>query len=257
MGLATGQVHYVRFMADGEVRYGVLADDRVEELSAPFWASPRRTGWVWKTSQVRLLAPVRPGKIVCVGVNYRAHAQEMGHRVPETPLLFLKPPSAVIGPDQAIRCPAMSELVHYEGEVVAVIGRRLHQASPDEALAAILGYTCGNDVTARDLQRRDGQWTRAKGFDTFAPIGPCIATGLDPSDLRLTTRLNGRVCQEGHTADLVFPVPELVAFISQVMTLEPGDCVFTGTPAGVGPIRPGDRVTVEVRGVGELTNPVE
>lgn len=198
----------------------------------------------------------RPGKIVAVGRNYAAHAREHGAEVPAEPLLFLKPPSAVIGDGDAIVLPPQSERVEHEGELVAIIGRRLRDASAADALAAIQGYTCGNDVTARDLQQRDAQWTRAKGFDTFCPLGPSVVAGLDPGDLELVTRVNGEVRQRASTADLVHPVGELVAYISSVMTLEPGDAVFTGTPAGVGPLRPGDVVEVEIAGIGTLRNPV-
>lgn len=204
-----------------------------------------------------MLAPCTPSKIVALGRNYRDHAAELGHDVPLEPLIFLKPPSAVIGPDEAIRLPAMSARVDYEGELVVVMGRRAYRLREDEdPLAYVLGYTCGNDVTARDLQQRDGQFTRAKGFDTFAPIGPVIATDLDPTDLRIETRVNGCVRQRARTRDLVFPVPVLIRFIAQVMTLLPGDLIFTGTPAGVGPLFDGDVVEVEIEGIGTLRNPV-
>jgi 2-keto-4-pentenoate hydratase/2-oxohepta-3-ene-1,7-dioic acid hydratase in catechol pathway len=204
-----------------------------------------------------VLAPCTPSKIVALGRNYRDHAAELGHDVPLEPLIFLKPPSAVIGPDEAIRLPAMSARVDYEGELVVVMGRRAYRLREDEdPLAYVLGYTCGNDVTARDLQQRDGQFTRAKGFDTFAPIGPVIATDLDPTDLRIETRVNGCVRQRARTRDLVFPVPVLIRFIAQVMTLLPGDLIFTGTPAGVGPLFDGDVVEVEIEGIGTLRNPV-
>ncbi|GBC82239.1 Ureidoglycolate lyase [bacterium HR10] len=194
---------------------------------------------------------------MALGRNYRDHAAELGHGVPAEPLIFLKPPSAVIGPEETIRLPRMSMRVDYEGELVVVIGRRASRLGEGEdPLAYVLGYTCGNDVTARDLQQRDGQFTRAKGFDTFAPIGPVIATDLDPSDLRIETRVNGRVRQRASTRDLIFPVPVLVRFISHVMTLLPGDLIFTGTPAGVGPLADGDLIEVEIEGIGTLRNRV-
>jgi len=201
-------------------------------------------------------APIRPGKIVAVGKNYLDHLREMGGSAPaEEPILFMKPPSAVIGHGEAILLPPQSERVDYEGELVAVIGAPLRNATADEALRGVRGYCCGNDVTARDLQAKDGQWTRAKGFDTFCPLGAVVA-GVDPSDLEITTRVNGEVRQHARTSQLITPVGDLLAFISRVMTLEPGDAVFTGTPAGVGPLSEGDVVEVEVQGVGILRNPV-
>ena len=199
----------------------------------------------------------RPGKIVCIGKNYLDHVRELGGTsAPERPVIFLKPPSAFIGDGAAIVLPPESERVDYEGELVAIVGRRCRGVSPGDALSVLHGFTCGNDVTARDLQTIDGQWSRAKGFDTFASIGPSVVEGVDPSDLALTTRVNGEVRQMARTSMLVHPVAELVAFISRVMTLEPGDAVFTGTPAGVGPLRPGDVVEVEIEGIGVLRNPV-
>lgn len=198
----------------------------------------------------------RPSKIVCVGRNYVAHAKELGNEVPERPMLFLKPPSALIPPGSSIVLPAASERVEYEGEIGVVIGRTLRHASAVEAEGAIRGFTCINDVTARDLQKTDGQWGRAKGFDTFCPAGPLVAEGLDWRTLQLTTRVNGEVRQRGASSDMNFSIPELLAYISGVMTLEPGDYVATGTPAGVGPLAAGDVVEVEISGVGVLSNPV-
>ncbi|MDI3317359.1 MAG: fumarylacetoacetate hydrolase family protein [Bacillota bacterium] len=245
-------------LPDGRISFGRRLGEEIELLGgAPWtvWGEP--TGERVRAEQVRLLAPVLPGKVVAVGLNYRMHAEEMKDRMPDEPVLFLKPATAVIGPGERIRRPAMSAEVHYEGELAVVIGRRASNLAPGEAEAAILGYTCGNDVTARDLQRKDGQWTRAKSFDTFCPLGPEVVRGIDPSGRALRTRVNGQVRQEGNTADLLFDVAFLVRFISQVMTLEPGDVILTGTPAGVGPIVAGDVVSVEIEGVGELVNPVE
>ncbi len=204
------------------------------------------------------MTPVaRPGKIVAVGKNYLDHVREMGgSAAAEEPILFMKPPSAVIGDGEAILLPPMSSHVDYEGELVAVIGARLRNVDAAEALRGVRGYCCGNDVTARDLQAKDGQWTRAKGFDTFAALGPALVAGISPSDLRLTTRVNGEVRQDSRTSLLITPVGELLSFISRVMTLEPGDAVYTGTPAGVGPLREGDVVEVEIEEVGVLRNPV-
>jgi 2-keto-4-pentenoate hydratase/2-oxohepta-3-ene-1,7-dioic acid hydratase in catechol pathway len=208
-----------------------------------------------------LLAPVRPSKIVCVGRNYRDHATELGNEVPKEPLLFLKPPSALLAPGSTVVMPALSKRVDFEGELGLVIGRRCRKMGPDEdARTYIRGYVLVNDVTARDLQKSDGQWTRGKGFDTFCPVGPIVSDEIHPCDGRhpvtVTTRLNGAVKQKGSTADFIFPIPELLRYISACMTLEPGDLIPTGTPAGVGPMQPGDVVEVEVAGLGVLTNAV-
>lgn len=217
----------------------------------------RFTGQRWALADVRLLSPILPSKVVCVGRNYADHAAEHGAEVPAEPLLFLKPSTSVIGPRDAIRLPPQSKQVEHEAELAVVIGvtgaRRLDRAA---AARAIFGYTCANDVTARDLQRSDGQWTRAKGFDSFCPLGPWIVTDVDPSDLEVRCEVNGEVRQLGRTKDMVFDPPTLVSYISHVMTLLPGDVILTGTPAGVGPLVDGDRVTVRVDGIGELTNPV-
>jgi 2-keto-4-pentenoate hydratase/2-oxohepta-3-ene-1,7-dioic acid hydratase in catechol pathway len=199
----------------------------------------------------------RPGKIVAVGKNYLDHLREMGGtEAAEEPILFMKPPSAVIADGEAILLPPQSSHVDYEGELVAVVGTTLRNVSADEALRGVRGYCCGNDVTARDLQAKDGQWTRAKGFDTFAALGPSLVSGVDPADLHIVTRVNGEPRQDSRTSLLITPVGELLAFISRVMTLEPGDAVFTGTPAGVGPLHEGDVVEVEIESVGVLRNPV-
>ena len=210
-----------------------------------------------KLADARLLPPVAPSKVVCVGRNYREHAAELGNPMPAEPLLFLKAPSAIIGDGETIELPPDSERVEHEGELAVVIGRRCSRLSDDEdPLAYVLGYTCLNDVTARDLQRRDVQFTRGKSFDTFCPVGPYLVTGLDPSDLSVVTRVNGEVRQSGRTSAMAFTVPHLLRYISNAMTLEPGDLIATGTPAGVGPLKGGDVVEVEVEGVGTLRNPV-
>ena len=201
----------------------------------------------------------RPGKIVCVGRNYRAHAAELGNEVPARPLLFLKPPSAIIGDGEAIELPAVSSRVEHEGEIGVVVGTRLRRAGAAEARAAVGGITCVNDVTARDLKNVDGQWTRAKGFDTFCPVGPRVlpvGRDFDLATLEVRCRVNGAERQHGRATEMVFGIPELLAYISAVMTLEPGDLVLTGTPAGVGPLVAGDVVEVEIGGVGVLRNPV-
>lgn len=210
-------------------------------------------------ASVRLLAPVDPSKIVCIGRNYREHAKELNHPIPSEPLIFLKPPSAVLAPrDTILRPTALSQRVDHEGELGVVIGKRCHNLRDgDEVRDYILGYTCVNDVTARDLQNKDGQWSRAKGFDTFCPIGPVVVSDLDPwKGVRVQTRVNGQIRQDGTTVDFLFPLDVIMRFISQVMTLEPGDVIATGTPAGVSPLQVGDVVEITVEGVGALANPV-
>jgi 2-keto-4-pentenoate hydratase/2-oxohepta-3-ene-1,7-dioic acid hydratase in catechol pathway len=235
----------VRFRKDGIIRGGsyTVANGIIsggEELAL---------------QDVELLAPCQPTKIVCVGLNYAEHAQELKMELPQEPVIFLKPPSAILGPDGQIVYPASSQQVDYEGELGVVIGKRCKNVPADEAEKYILGYTCFNDVTARDLQRKDGQWTRAKSFDTFASFGPWIAT-IDPAHVDIQTRVNGKAVQKSNTFDLIFEVPELVEFISGVMSLEPGDVIATGTPPGVGPLQKGDVVEVEIEGIGVLKNSV-
>jgi 2-keto-4-pentenoate hydratase/2-oxohepta-3-ene-1,7-dioic acid hydratase in catechol pathway len=203
-----------------------------------------------------LLTPCTPSKIVCVGRNYADHAKELGNEAPPEPILFLKPPSALLAPGGTILRPALSQRVDFEGELAVVIGRRAKDVPSARWRDFVLGFTCANDVTARDLQKKDVQFTRGKGFDTFCPIGPSIETELDPSALRLTTRVNGATKQDGNTSQMIFPVPFLVEFITAVMTLEPGDVILTGTPSGVGPLAAGDTVEVEIEGIGVLTNRV-
>lgn len=215
------------------------------------------TDQVAPLDEVRLLAPVIPTKVLCVGKNYADHAAEMDSEVPAEPVIFAKPPTAVIGPQDAIVLPTLSGQVDHEAELAVVIGGLARKVPPDQAVLHIAGYTCANDVTARDLQRRDGQWTRAKGFDTFCPLGPWIETDLDPTQgTRVQCRVNGDPRQDGTTGDLVFGVAELVSFCSQFATLLPGDVLLTGTPAGVGPLVDGDQVEVEIDGLGTLANPV-
>lgn len=246
---------------------------RVETPTGPAWAQEDGaclrllSGAPWSEHQTRhetlgpdearLLAPVAPSKIVAVGLNYKDHAKERGKPLPAEPLIFLKPPSAVIGPGAAIRRPAWAGRVDHEAELGIVIGRKAYElASPEEAAAHIFGAVCVNDVTARELQDRDVQFTRGKGFDTFCPVGPALATGLDLGNLRVTGRVNGRVRQDSTTAELIFPPAYLVWFVARVMTLLPGDIISTGTPAGIGPLTAGDEVEIEVEGVGVLRNPV-
>jgi 2-keto-4-pentenoate hydratase/2-oxohepta-3-ene-1,7-dioic acid hydratase in catechol pathway len=193
-----------------------------------------------------LSCPVTPSKIVCIGRNYVAHAKEMGSDVPNEPLLFLKPPSSLLGPNEQVSLPGASSRVEHEAELGVVLGKRARNVTPEEALGCVFGYACVCDVTARDLQKKDGQWTRAKGFDTFCPVGPFIETEFDPKGARVQCRVNGEIRQDGNTADMIFDVPTLIAYVSRVMTLEPGDLLVTGTPEGVGPLAPGDELEVEI-----------
>jgi 2-keto-4-pentenoate hydratase/2-oxohepta-3-ene-1,7-dioic acid hydratase in catechol pathway len=208
-------------------------------------------------AEVRLVAPVLPSKVIGIGKNYADHAREMGGEPPDAPIVFLKPSTSVVGPGEIVRYPVgVSQQVDYEGELAVVIGRLCREVPVSRVADVVLGYTCANDVTARDLQRAEPQWGRAKGFDTFCPIGPWIATGLDPSDLAITTTVNGELRQAGRTSAMERSVAELVAFVSEAMTLLPGDVILTGTPAGVGPLQVGDEVSVTIEGIGTLTNPV-
>lgn len=246
-----------RFLQAGRPAYGVLQEATLAvikgSLFGEFAAGPERL----PIGEVTLLPPAEPSKIVAVGVNYRDHALERGRGLPEEPLLFLKPPSAVVGPNDIILYPRMSKRVDYEGELALVIKKTARHLGDDEPVGDyILGYTCFNDVTARDLQDKDVQFTRAKSFDTFASIGPCLVTDLDPSDLKIKTFLNGKLKQSSSTRNLIFPVPALVRFISRIMTLVPGDVITTGTPAGIGPMQPGDKVDVQIEGIGTLSNSV-
>ena len=241
--------------------YAELHGDEYAELDAAPWRDGRANGLVWPRQAARLLAPVEPSKILCIGLNYRAHVAESvtagpGAEPPSEPLVFMKPPSAIIGPGQAIRYPRGVTRLDPEGEVAIVIGRRARHVSESEAARCVAGVTALNDVSARNYQRSDGQWTRAKGFDTFAPIGPYVALGVEPGSLTVSCRVNGTLRQRGVTSDLLFPVPMLIQFLSGIMTLEPGDVIATGTPAGVAPIVVGDRVEVEVERVGILENVV-
>ncbi len=245
---------------EGRQAHGLIEGDEVAALEEmPFAAPgiPRPLHERLPLSQVRLLAPALPSKIVGVGLNYRAHAEEMRKPLPAQPLIFLKPPSALLDPERAIALPPESGEVHFESELALVIGRETRRVTPREARACIFGYTCFNDVTARDIQRAETQYTRAKGFDTFAPFGPWIETELDPTHLSIEGRLDGTVRQRGNTSDMIFDVFELVSFISRGMTLMPGDVITTGTPPGVGPLAPGNLFEVEVEGIGCLRNRVE
>jgi 2-keto-4-pentenoate hydratase/2-oxohepta-3-ene-1,7-dioic acid hydratase in catechol pathway len=237
--------------------YGLLEGDVVFSIEGDVFREFNRGARRGLLNEVRLLAPCQPSKIIAVGLNYAAHAAETRSDLPAEPLIFLKPPTAVIGINEPIIYPAMSKRVDHEGELAVVIGRTARYVDEADALSYVLGYTCANDVTARDLQKKDRQWTRSKSFDTFCPLGPWIETDLDPSNVTVKTRVNEMIRQSSHTSDLIFSVPKLISFISQVMTLLPGDVVLTGTPSGIGPVRPGDIIEVEIEGIGVLQNPVE
>ena len=241
----------------GSPLYGLIEGEKVLEIQGVPWGKWARGTRDWPLADVRLRAPVEPSKIVCIGRNYAAHAAELGNEVPKEPLMFLKAPSAIIGPDEPIVLVKYSNRVEYEGELTLVIGRLCSQLSDsDDPLSYVLGYTCLNDVTARDLQKSDVQFDRAKGFDTFCPIGPHIETDLNPSNVLVETHVNGARRQSGNTNLMAYPPAFLVRWISRMMTLLPGDIIATGTPAGVGPLAPGDVVEVSVAGVGVLRNPV-
>jgi 2-keto-4-pentenoate hydratase/2-oxohepta-3-ene-1,7-dioic acid hydratase in catechol pathway len=246
--------------ARGNGAEGTAAGPVVAELVGhPLGAieSIRLTGSSYPLDEVRLLTPVVPGKIVAIGRNYAAHVQEMGNEIPAEPVIFLKPSTAVCDPGEAIQRPVdLSQRVDFEGELAVVIGKPTRRITPDQAADSIFGYTCANDVTARDLQSRDGQWARAKGFDTFCPLGPWIETDLDPADLEITTTVNGEKRQQSRTSLLLHHVPALISFVSSAMTLLPGDVLLTGTPEGVGPLEAGDEVSVTIENLGTLTNPV-
>lgn len=251
-----------RFTTGTEPAYALVEGPEGQETLAlldgdPLMRPVQPTGQRVPVADARLLSPVIPrSKVVCVGKNYAEHAVEMGAPPPEEPLIFLKPNTSVIGPGDGVVYPAQTENLHYEGELAVVISRIARDVPASRAVETIFGYTVGNDVTARDLQARDGQWTRAKGFDTFCPLGPWIVTDLDPEDLALTTTVNGELRQAGRTSQMVHSISELIAYITSVMTLLPGDVVLTGTPAGVGPMHPGDEVAVTIEGIGTLRNPV-
>ncbi|MBU0491267.1 MAG: fumarylacetoacetate hydrolase family protein [Chloroflexi bacterium] len=253
----------IRYRYQDQVDWGVVVrrtlrvGDTVHALVGTLYGDVAPGAPVQPLDRVTLLAPCQPTKIVAVGRNYAAHAAELGNEVPEEPIIFLKPPSAIIGPEETIVWPAASERVDHEGELAAIIGRCCHAITPAEAAGVVWGYTCANDVTARDLQKRGGgPWSRGKGYDTFCPLGPWVETELDPGDLRITTRVAGEIRQDSRTSLMIYNIPTLISFISHIMTLEPGDVVLTGTPAGVGPVVPDQTVEVEVQGIGVLRNRV-
>ncbi len=251
-------MRFVRYQTkEKSARYGWLLEDKIGDIEGDLFGEFRRLDATTPLADAHLLAPSQPSKIICVGRNYAAHAKEHNAEVPELPLIFFKPPSAIINPGDEIILPPQSQQVEHEAELVVVIGKRGRNIIAEEAKEHILGYSIGNDVTARDLQNADRLWTRGKGFDTFAPFGPWIDTDFDPSDAVVTCRVNGQMRQMASTRDMVFSVGTIIAFISSVMTLEPGDLIFTGTPAGVGALGDGDTVEVDIEGLGVLSNPVQ
>jgi 2-keto-4-pentenoate hydratase/2-oxohepta-3-ene-1,7-dioic acid hydratase in catechol pathway len=256
----------VRFSYHGDATYGVLEGDVIKGYrGSPFTSTKTGraifspNGLTYKIEDVILLAPCEPSKIVCLGLNYHKHIEEIGFKRPDTPLLFLKPPSSIINPDEFVIRPDLPVKGHidYEGEVGVVIGVKARDVEEEQASKYILGFTCVNDVTARDVQKKDGQWTRSKSYDTFCPIGPCIGTEGDPLDIKIETRINGQVLQSSSTARLIFSIPLLISFISGVMTLMPGDVISTGTPEGIGQMNPGDVVEITASGVGTLRHYVK
>jgi len=250
-------VRYLRFHHKDLVGYGRLEGDLIRAIEGDLFGTYKVTETTVPFAAARLLAPCLPTKIVAIGVNYKDHAAEFKKELPSEPLIFLKPPSALLAPEEAIVYPeGVTKRVDYEGELAVVIKRRTRYVTPEQAVAAIFGYTCCNDVTARDLQKKDGQWSRAKGFDTFCPLGPVIATDVEPSQLRIRTLLNGDVKQDAPVSSMLFDVPTLVSYVSKVMTLLPGDSITTGTPSGVGPMQRGDVVEVWIEGIGRLRNRV-
>jgi 2-keto-4-pentenoate hydratase/2-oxohepta-3-ene-1,7-dioic acid hydratase in catechol pathway len=249
-------VRISRFSYGEGVAFGVVEGEHINPIVGHPFAPIERTDVALNLADVRLLSPVLPSKVVAVGRNYASHAAEMGGEVPEQPLIFLKPSTAVIGPRDAIASPATSERVDFEGELAVVISRLCRDVPEERAMDVVLGYTCGNDVTARDQQKTDGQWSRAKGYDSFCPLGPWVETEIDPTDLAITTSLNGEIKQSSRTSMMMHKIPSLIAYITACMTLLPGDVILTGTPEGIGPMLVGDEVTVEIEGIGALTNPV-
>ncbi len=251
-----------RYTTGDEPEYGVVGGEDSNEIVAtlvgdPLYAGVELTGQQLPLAEARLLAPVIPrSKVVCIGRNYAAHVEELGHEIPAEPLVFLKPNTSVVGPFDPIVYPAQSSDVHFEGELAVVIARICRDVPPDRWKDVVFGYTVGNDVTARDLQDKDGQWARAKGFDSFCPLGPWIETAFDPAAVAITTALNGAAKQQGRTNLMLYDIPTVISYITSFMTLLPGDVILTGTPAGVGPMQPGDDVSVTVEGIGTLTNKV-
>ena len=247
---------FIRYKIKRGIRYGQVCEGHVLEIEGDIFSKYQVTETKHALCDLKILSPCVPTKIVAIGLNYRSHAEELGMALPEDPMVFMKPPTAVIGPDEEIIYPEMSSRVDYEGELAVVIGKKCRFVTEEDSEKYIAGYTCFNDVTARDLQRKDVQFTRAKGFDSFAPMGPFIETDINPCNVKIETFLNGEKKQSGNTNDLIFPVRTIVSFLSKIMTLCPGDIIATGTPSGIGPMKRGDVVEVRIEGIGTLQNKV-
>ncbi|WP_139491327.1 fumarylacetoacetate hydrolase family protein [Brevibacillus dissolubilis] len=252
----------IRYERNGKTKHGwyVQEENKVRVIEGDIYkrttTKPVMTGLELSYEEINVLTPCTPSKIICIGTNYKDHAEEMGKQVPPEPLMFFKPSTAVIGNGEEIVYPKQTENLHYEGELAVIIKKEARNVKAEDAEDYILGFTCAIDVTARDLQQKDGQWTRAKGFDTFCPLGPAIAPKLDYNDLRITTTINGEVRQDSNTNQMVFKIPQIIEHITSVMTLLPGDVILTGTPSGVGPLQPGDEISVTIEGIGTLTSRV-
>ncbi|MDA8228918.1 MAG: fumarylacetoacetate hydrolase family protein [Desulfitobacterium hafniense] len=247
-------VKFIRFQFGNESYYGRLDGEKIFALNGDIFGEYEENGKEYYLNEVKLLTPCEPSKAICVGLNYKRHAAELNLNVPEEPVIFMKPTTSMIGPhDDVVYWPIINRL-DYEAELVVVIGKNARNIKPEEASDYIFGYTVGNDVTARDLQQKDGQWTRAKSFDTFLPFGPCIVRGIDPSELKVQAFLNGEIVQDGDTSDLIFSIPFIVSYISKVMTLLPGDIIMTGTPEGVGPMQIGDTIEIRIEQLGSIVN---
>ncbi len=247
---------YVRYSYNDKIQYGILEGNQIFELTGGIYTSFQKTGLALPLTQVKLLSPCNPSKIVCIGLNYRDHAEECNIPLPKSPVVFIKPSSSVIGPLDNIIYPEMSQRVDYEAELGVVIKHKAKKVPVSNAMEYVLGFTCANDVTARDLQPSDGQWTVAKSFDTFLPLGPVITDEVDCNNLNIESRLNGKVMQNSNTSNLIFKVDYLISYLSGIMTLYPGDVIITGTPAGIAPMNPGDVIEVEIENIGVLRNTI-
>jgi len=247
---------FARFSKDARVAFGVVEGETIKALHGGLFDAPSYTGEEFALEDVTLLAPVEPRKLVCVGLNYRLHAEESGVPVPEEPMLFMCSPQAIIGPDEPIELDNEHDRIDFEAEIAIVVGRQCRSVTGAQARDHILGYTCANDVSNRNLQRKDGQFTRAKSFDTYKPLGPWIETELNPDDVAIRLWQNGELRQSSNTNDMIFPISRIFEFVSGIMTLMPGDVIITGTPSGVGPMKKGDRIEIEIEGIGRLANPV-
>lgn len=247
---------FARIKIDSKICYALADGEKFWEIEGDIFKKFKITSLSHPAKKVKILTPAVPSKIIAVGLNYRNHARELKMALPKEPIIFLKAPTAAIGHQEKIKYPASSKEVHYEAELGVIIKKKAKNISPEKAGEVILGYTCANDVTARDLQKKDGQWARAKSFDTFCPFGPFIVTGINPGNLKIELNLNGQLKQNSSTGQMIFKVAELVSFISQIMTLYPGDLILTGTPPGVGPLKKGDQVEVKIEKIGRLTNKI-